>query len=203
MGDRRRFHRRPAEIGIESRTDDHGVGPAPRGDVDLFAVEHPLVSVEASGGLYVGGVRPGAGLRDRHRGPHAFEALPLLGVCDRRDRGVPETLARNRKRQPDVSPAELGEPEAGGHVGAVSNAPGGALVGAKPANAGILLSAPRTQTVHEGGEHVELFRVVVLGAVVLARDRTKDVLGNLVRLVDEEPEVLGHFQIDHVSPLEQ
>jgi hypothetical protein len=59
------------------------------------------------------------------------------------------------------------------------------------------LSAARTQPIHEGRQQVELFGVVVLGTVVLARDRTEDVLGDLVRLVDDELEALGNFQIHH------
>ena len=49
----------------------------------------------------------------------ALEALQLLVVGDRRDRGVAEALARHREQQPDVAPAHLGDREHGGEVGAV------------------------------------------------------------------------------------
>ena len=69
------------------------------------------------------------------------------------------------------------------------------LVSLKRVDAGALLPATGVQPVHQRGKHVELFWIVVLGAVVLARDRTEDVLGDLVRLIDDELEVLRKFQV--------
>jgi hypothetical protein len=54
-------------------------------------------------------------------------------------------------------------------------------------NTGTLPPATRVQPIHEGSQQIELFRIVVLGPIVLAGDRAEHVLGDLVRLIDDEP----------------
>ena len=59
--------------------------------------------------------------------------------------------------------------------------------------------APRRRTgragvvhaVDQRGQHVELLGVLVLGHVVLARDRAEHLLGDLARLLGEDLELLG------------
>ena len=53
-------------------------------------------------------------------------------------------------------------------------------------DAGALPLATRVQPIHEGSQQVELFRIVVLGPIVLAGDRAEHVLGDLVCLIDDE-----------------
>ena len=119
LRDHERLDRRATQALVEGRPDDDAVGALPGGDVDLLAVEDVLVAVLARGGLDVRGVRTGAGLGDRHRRPGAGEALELLVVGDRGDRGVAEALARHREQQADVAPAHLHDGEHRREVGAV------------------------------------------------------------------------------------
>ena len=56
--------------------------------------------------------------------------------------------------------------------------------------------AALVHAVDQGGEHVELLRILVLGDVVLARVHAEHVLGDLVRLADEAAELLRDFEVD-------
>ena len=55
--------------------------------------------------------------------------------------------------------------------------------------------------VDDGGEQVELARVLVLGEVVLARDGAEDLLGHAAGLLDERAELAGNLEVDHGLPL--
>ncbi len=188
--DDERLDRGAALGAVERGPDDDEVGALAGGDVDLLAVEDVLVAVEHGGGANRGGVRAGLGLGDRHRGPAAVEALQLLLVGDGGDRGVAEALARHREQQPDVAPAQLHDAEHRRHVRAVAvGAVAGLRVAAHAGGAGAGVAAG-VHAVDHRGEHVELLGVLVLGEVVLARDRTEDLGGDLVGLADERRELL-------------
>ena len=105
LADHERLDRRAAERLVERRPDHDRVRALAGGDVDLLAVDDVLVAVLHRGGGDVGGVRPGAGLGDRHRRPGAAEALELLLVGDRRDRRVAQALARHREQQRRCRPS--------------------------------------------------------------------------------------------------
>ena len=94
-------------------------------------------------------------------------------------------------------------PEHGRHVRAVALAPRvrrWRRSRRTPGRAGAAEVGAVVHAVDERGEHVELLRVLVLGDVVLARDRAEDLGGDLVGLVDEAAELLGNFEIDHLLP---
>ncbi len=65
------------------------------------------------------------------------------------------------------------------------------------AGAGAPERARLVHAVDDGGEHVELLGVGVLGRVVLARVGPEDLGGDLVGLGDQRVELLGDFEIDH------
>ncbi|UUY03786.1 hypothetical protein LRS13_24515 [Svornostia abyssi] len=54
----------------------------------------------------------------------------------------------------------------------------------------------RVHSVDDGREHVELLRVRVLSAVVLAADGAQHLSGHLIGLGDERLVLLGDFEID-------
>ena len=169
-----RLDRRAAQALVEGRPHHDAVGALAGGDVDLLAVDDVLVAVLAGGGLDVRGVRAGAGLGDRHRGPGAGEALELLVVGDRGDRGVAEPLARHRQQQADVAPAHLHDGQHRGEVGAVlvARASSSGFSSRRTPAAPAPPVAPDSEMPSiMRGEHVEFLGVLVLGLVVLARDR--------------------------------
>jgi hypothetical protein len=106
-----RLDRRAALGPIERRPHHHGVRALAGGHENLLAVEDVVVAVGPCGRGDGGGVRAAARLVDRHRGPHPGEALELLLVRDRGDRGVAETLPWHRQQQPDVAPAHFDRAE--------------------------------------------------------------------------------------------
>ena len=175
--DHERLDRGAALVAVERRPHDDEVGALAGGDVDLLAVEDVLVAVEDGGGADRGRVRARLGLGDRHRGPLAAVALELLVVGDRGDRRVAEALAGHRQQQADVAPAQLHDRQRGREVARRSCVPSACAVGRRrwpPRRAGRARAAGPAALVHaldQGGEHVELLRVRVLLAVVLARDR--------------------------------
>ena len=105
---------------VQGGPHDDGVGAAAGGDVDLLAVDDVVVAVEHRGGRHRRGVRAEAGLGDGHRGPELAEALELLLVGHRGDRGVAETLPRHGQHHGDVTPAGLHDRQDARHVGAVA-----------------------------------------------------------------------------------
>ena len=170
---------------------------SPGGDEDLLAVEHVLVAVQLRGGADRGRVRAGLRLGDRHRRPtcrrsaraarrSATEAIaelprPWRGIESSRPTSpqqssmMPSTVERLEPLRFSPSVRRLAA-HAGGARGAFA-----ALVHA----------------VDQRGEHVQLFRVRVLGFVVLARDRPEDLGRDLVRLADQRLELLRCLEIDH------
>ena len=90
-------------------------------------------------------------------------------------------------------------PKHGGEVGAVAvrGVLGGAGVAPHAGGAGATGVAAGVHAVDQRGEHVELLGVLVLGEVVLARDRAEDLGRDLVGLADERAELLGYLEIDH------
>ena len=189
---------RAAEVLVEGGPDDDVVGAVTGGDEDLLAVEDVVVAVLDRGGADLGGVGAELRLGDRHPGPDTVEALELLVVGDRGDRGVAEPLARHREQQPDVAPAHLGDRHDRSEVGAVLDR--GVAVVLVPSDAGGARTLARPglrEAVDHGGEHVELLGVLVLRQVVLARDRPQHVHRDLVGLADQGLELLGVFEVDH------
>ena len=116
----------------------------------------------------------------------------------RRDRGVAEPLPRHGEQQADVAPAHLLDRHHRGEVGAVL-APSRRRP-RSPAHAGRAGSLRRAglgQPVDHRREHVELLGVLVLGEVVLARDRSQHVHRDLVGLAHQRPEPLRVVEVDH------
>ena len=135
-------------------------------------------------------------------GPHAVEALELLVVGDRGDRGVAEALARHREQQADVAPAHLDDataPRRGWRRSCCRSSSVGLVVAAYAGGAGAADRAGLGEPVDHRGEHVELLGVLVLGEVVLARDRPQHVHRDLVGLADERPELLRGLEVDRSS----
>ncbi len=197
--DDERPDRRPAHGAVERGPDDDQVGAVAGGDEDLLAVEHVLVAVEVGGGADRGRVRARFRLGDRHRRPLAAVFLELLLARHRGDRGVAEALSGHRQQQADVAPAELDDAEHGREVGAVAVLPVVLLAGVAPHPGGArrAVLGGLVHAVDQRGEHVELFRVRVLGLVVLAGDRAEDLGRHLMGLAGEGLELLRCLEIDH------
>ena len=117
---------------VEGRPDDDRVAAAAGGDEDLLAVDHVVVAVEDGGRRDGGGVGAEARLGDRHRRPQLVEALELLVVRDRRDRGVAEALPRHRQHHRDVAPAGLHDRQHAGHVACRCGCPSAFLLRRTP-----------------------------------------------------------------------
>ena len=98
---------------LGARDDEHVVGLVDAGDVDLAAVEHPLVAVAAGGGGDVVGVGAGVGLgdRERHRAGAVADAgqpalLLLLGAVAADD-GAADRRADDHQQQRAALRGEL------------------------------------------------------------------------------------------------
>ena len=196
--DHERLDRRPAELRIEARPDDDEIGSFAGGHVDLLAVEHVLVAVEDRRGP--DRRRVGARLRlgDRHRGPFALEPRLLFVIGNRRNGGVAESLPGHRQQQADIPPAHLHDRKHRSQVRAV--AVPAVAVALRLAGAGRPGSAGRStfvEPVDQRREHVELLRILVLGEVVLPRDRPQDLERHRVGLLDQRLELLRYLEIDH------
>ncbi len=139
---------------------------------------------------------PVARLGDRHARPDPGEPLLLLGVGDRRDGGVAESLARQGQQEADVAPAHLRDAEHRGEVGAVLHPTVGLVLAPDSGGARPVAGAGLREPVDHGGEEVELLGVGVLGRVVLAADRTQHVHGDLVGLVAQGDELLRVVEVD-------
>ena len=73
----------------------------------------------------------------------------------------------------------------------------GGVVAAHPRGTRALARAGLGEPVDHRGEHVELLGVLVLGPVVLARDRPQHVHRDLVGLAGQRPELLRVVEVDH------
>src|SRR5262249_17493056 len=85
-----------------------------------------------------------------------------------------------------------------GHVGPVLD--GTVVCGPLATYAGGPGAAARARPVEpirQGGEHVELLGVLVLGLVVLPRNRSQHVHRDLVHLVAQAAELLRILEVDH------
>src|SRR5205807_4316091 len=98
------------------------------------------------------------------------------------------------------APAQLDQPEQAGHVGAIAVCVGvrrGAVAATDRAGARATERSALVHAVDHGGEHVELLRIAVLGAVVLAGVLAEDLDRHLVGLAHELLELLRDLEVDH------
>ena len=186
-------------VGIERGPHHDGVAALAGGDEDLLAVEHVVVAVLARRRADRGRVAARVGLGDRHRRPLAREAL----------RAAPRWRPRRWPRCPDpgaecvsakpTSPQHSSvEAEHGRHVGAVADAgmcartrvrclslPAPALIDASPSFMPSSTAASMSSSLG----------YVVLGQVVLARNRPKHLVRHQVCLIDQCLQLLRNLEI--------
>ncbi len=167
------------------------------GDEDLLAVDHVLVAVDLGGGGYRGRVGAEAGFGDGHRGPHVLaEPFQLFVGGHTADGGVAEALAGHGEHQSDVAPTDLDHVDDGRHVAAVVVGFLGILGVAECLGARERDEVRLRDAFEEGGQGIQLDRILVLAEIPFAGYRPEHLGGTLVRLLDHRVQLARQFQID-------